>query len=185
MSAARVIVMIIKSSFKIRVILSAFLITSLLFMAASCSRSMQSEEDLIKAMIDEVVVAVEKKDLKSVMKNFSSDYRDEADLDRDAMKRFIFYHFLKSEKITVFLRSVKIGLGQSETPSQTPGEAIGEAIVDIEFIVVKGKEVKSLIDLLPEDAAGIEATILMRKEGKSWKALSSRWFHVGTAGAIL
>jgi len=51
-------------------------------------------------------------------------------------------------------------------------------------ILVRGKEVKNIKDIIPESAAGYRFEMIFKKEGKNWKAVSGQWQDVGAAGIL-
>ena len=58
------------------------------------------------------------------------------------------------------------------------------ALVKANVLLVRGKEVKSIKDIIPESAAGYSFEMIFKKEGKDWKVVSGAWQDVGAAGLL-
>ncbi len=150
--------------------LIAFFMVILPIMTQSCSRG--SVEDELRSIIYEAKDAASAKDVKGIMKHISDDYRDDEGNNRDAIKGILFYQFMRSQKLSVFIRSVDI---------QANG---ADAIADVKAILVSGREISEIKDVLPDEAAGYLFTIVFKKEAGSWKVRSSSWRDIGATGLL-
>ena len=140
-------------------------------MLSACAKQI-SEEDRLKAVVYEVAEAGQKKDINEIRKHISKSYRDADGNDYDAVRRILAYHFIRAETVSIFVRSVDV-----EIKDDT-------AIVRANVILVRGKEVKSIKDIIPESAAGYRFEVVFKKEKEDWKAVSGTWQDVGAAGLL-
>ena len=113
-----------------------------------------------------------KKDIDGIRKHISKSYKDQEGNDYDSVRRILLYHFIRAETVSVFVRSV-----DAEVKEDT-------AIVRANVILVRGKEIKSISDIIPESAAGYRFEMIFKKEGKEWKVVSGAWQNVGAAGLL-
>jgi ketosteroid isomerase-like protein len=137
----------------------------------ACSKGV-TEEDRVRQVVADVAEAAEKKDLKGVMRHVSKDYNDDKGNDYDGAKGIVFYQFLRSPKVSVFVRGVEVEVKEDR------------ALVNTKVVLARGKEVKKIEDIIPEDAAGYRFSVVFRKEDGDWKALSAKWDNVGIFGLL-
>ena len=148
------------------------LLTScLLLLLSACTKEI-SEEDKLKAIVNEVAEAAQKKDIDRIRKHIAKSYRDQEGNDYDGVRRVLLYHFIRAETVSVFVRSVN-----AEVKEDT-------AIVRANVILVRGKGIKSISDIIPESAAGYRFEMVFKKEKEEWKTVSGSWQNVGTAGLL-
>jgi ketosteroid isomerase-like protein len=158
---------------KVRPPYTLHLVFALLFLVffGACSKGV-TEEDKVRQVVASVAEAAEKKDLKGVMRHVSKDYNDDKGNDYDGAKGIVFYQFLRSPKVSVFVRGVDVEVKEDR------------ALVNTKIVLARGKEVKKIEDIIPEDAAGYRFSVVFRKEDGDWKALSARWDNVGIFGLL-
>ena len=144
---------------------------SFLLVFYSCSKP-KTDEEVLKAVIMDAASSARGLDIKGVMKHISRDYNDDRGNNYNSVKGILFYEFMRSEKLSVFVRDVKV---------KVTGE---RALVDSRVLVVRGKEIKEIKDVIPEDAAGFVFSIIFIKEGKEWKARSVAWSNAGVLSLI-
>jgi ketosteroid isomerase-like protein len=137
----------------------------------ACSKGV-TEEDRVRQVVADVAEAAEKKDLKGIMRHVSKDYNDDKGNDYDGAKGIVFYQFLRSPKVSVFVRGVEVEVKEDR------------ALVNTKVVLARGKEVKKIEDIIPEDAAGYRFSVVFRKEDGDWKALSAMWDNVGIFGLL-
>jgi len=137
----------------------------------SCAKSI-SEEDRLKAIVNEVAEAAQKKDIDGIRRHISKSYKDPEGNDYDSVRRLLLYHFIRAETVSIFMRSVDADI-KGDT-----------ALVTANVILVRGKEVKSIKDIIPESTAGYRFEMIFKKENKDWKAVSGIWQNVGAAGLL-
>jgi ketosteroid isomerase-like protein len=137
----------------------------------ACSKGV-TEEDMVRQVVADVAEAAEKKDLKGIMRHVSKDYNDDKGNDYDGAKGIVFYQFLRSPKVSVFVRGVEVEVKEDR------------ALVNTKVVLARGKEVKKIEDIIPEDAAGYRFSVVFRKEDGDWKALSAMWDNVGIFGLL-
>jgi len=140
----------------------------LCFFIAGCTKPI-SEEDKLKNIVNEVAESAQKKDIDGVRKHISKSYRDQEGNDYDGVRKILLYHFIRAETISAFVRSTDVEIKE------------GTALVKANAILVRGKEIKSIKDIIPESAAGYRFEMIFKKEGKDWKVVSGAWQDVGAA----
>ncbi len=131
-----------------------------------------TEEDRVRAVIDKVAEAAEARDVKAFMKNISKDYRDDFGHDYNGIKSILFYQFMWAEKVSVFVRSTDV---------EVDGAV---AIAETNVVLIMGKVVENLADIIPEDAAGYRFNLVFNKEDGDWKVRSAAWEDVGIMGLL-
>jgi|SRR3990170_5343681 len=147
-------------------------IVCLMLMAAPACDKMASDEEALRRKVSEAEEAVEAKDLKSLMAHVSRDYYDDNGNDYKALRGILFFEFMKPGNINVFVRGVEV---------RVEGEV---AVVDAKAFVVRAKELKTIADVIPEDAEGIDFSVVFRKEDGDWKVSGAAWAGVGLVGLL-
>lgn len=142
-----------------------------IFLISFCTKPI-SEEDRLKQIVNEVAEAGQKKDIDAIRKHISKSYRDQDGNDYDGVRRLLLYHFIRAETVSVFVRSTDV---------EVKGDT---ALVKANMILVRGKDIKSIKDIIPESAAGYRFEMIFKKEGRDWKAVSGTWQDVGAAGLL-
>lgn len=142
-----------------------------LLILSGCANGV-SEEDRLRGIVDEVAEASEKKDIEGVRRHVSKVYKDQEGNDYGDVKRILLYHFLRAETVSIFVRSVDVEIKG------------GTALVRANVVLVRGKEIKTLKDIIPESAVGYRFEVMFKKEDKDWKAINARWQDVGIAGLL-
>ena len=138
---------------------------------SGCTKQI-AEEDKLKNIVNEVAESAQKKDIDGIRKHISKSYRDQEGNDYDGVRRVLFYHFIREETVSVFVRSV-----DAEIKEDT-------ALVRANVILVRGKDIKSISDIIPESAAGYRFEVVFKKEKGDWKAVNGQWQDVGAAGLL-
>lgn len=150
----------------------------LLVVIALCSCGKKAtDEELIRAAINTAAQAAEAKDTAGVMKLVSKDYRDDNGLDYNGLdynglKGVVFGEFFRPGKIKVFVTGVTV---------EVRGE---KALVTAKTALVRGKDVKSIKGMLPENADASKFTLIFRKEGGDWKLVNASWESISVAGLL-
>lgn len=144
---------------------------SLALLAVACSKK-QGDEELIKQAVAEAAASAGRKDISGVIKHLSKDYHDDRGLDYRAVKGVIFGELIKPGNVKVFVTAVSVEL--------KPPRAIAVAKV----VLMRGKDVKSVKDIIPDDADAYKFTLLFNKEENGWKVFDSRWESVSVAGLL-
>ena len=142
-------------------IVAALVIASVLFVSA-CSKPASDEVRLLKIM-DDVVLSVEAKDIKGVVKHISKDFLSDNGSTSDDVKRILLSQLLRGDKLSVFIKSRDVELSG----------AVG--IISTGVVVVLGREVKSIADVIPKDATGLNLSIVFRKVDGKWMAVGGDW----------
>ncbi|OGP33716.1 MAG: hypothetical protein A2X93_05880 [Deltaproteobacteria bacterium GWC2_56_8] len=144
-----------------------FLITALL---QACSRP--PDEERIRASVSNAVEAAEAKDVKALMRFISKEYADDRGNDYNGVKGILVYQLLRPEPVKVFLRGLSI---------EVKGDA---ALVDAKAITMRGRNIKSLSDIVPDEAEAYRFSILFKNESGDWKVRSASWEPIGLAGLL-
>ena len=131
------------------------------FIVIGCGAA--SDEEVILNIMDEMVASVEAKDIKGVVKYISKDFLSDNGSTRDDVKRILLSQLLRGDKLSVFIKSRDVELSG----------AVG--VVSIGAIVVLGGEVKSIADVIPKDATGLNLSIVFRKVDGKWIAVGGDW----------
>jgi len=152
--------------------LEGFVVILLFFLALSACAKPISEEVQLKAIVNEVAEAAQKKDIDRIRKHISKSYRDQEGNDYDGVRRVLLYHFIRAETVSVFVRSTDV---------EIKGDT---ALVKANVILVRGKEIKNISDIIPESAAGYRFEVVFKKEKEDWKIISAQWQDVGAAGLL-
>jgi hypothetical protein len=144
---------------------------SLALLAVACSKK-QGDEELIRQVIAEAAASAGEKDVSGVIKQLSKDYHDDRGLDYRAVKGVILGELIKPGGVKVFVTAVSVEL--------KPPRAIAVA----KAVLVRGKDVKSVKDIIPDDADAYKFTLLLKKEDNGWKVFNSSWESVSVAGLL-
>lgn len=151
----------------LRPLIALFL--SALFLHA-CSRP--PDEERIRESVTKAVEAAEAKDVKAFMRLISREYADDKGNDYNAIKSILVYQLLRPEPVKVFVRGLSV---------EVKGDA---ALVDAKAITVRGRDVKSLSDIVPDEAEAYRFSITFRNESGDWKVRSAAWEPIGLAGLL-
>ncbi|UCD83474.1 MAG: hypothetical protein JSU92_09190 [Deltaproteobacteria bacterium] len=138
--------------------------TTLFFLITffGCSKPPPTEEGVIRGIIDEVAEKASAKDIMAIKKHISKSYRDRRGNDYQAISGILLYHFW-AEKTSVYLTEVEVSV---------EGE---EANAVVKAILTRGKEFKSLKDLIPDAASYYQFDVVFRKEDGKWLVRSGDW----------
>lgn len=148
-------------------------VLGLLVVLALCSCGKKAtDEELIRAAINRAAEAAEAKDTAGIMKFVSKDYRDDNGLDYNGIKGVVFGEFFRPGKIKVFVTGVTVEVKGAN------------ALVTAKTALVRGKDVKSIKDVLPENADASRFTLIFKKEGKDWKLVNASWESISVAGLL-
>lgn len=146
------------------------ILITLLFLITfgSCSGALPAEEDRIREMIKEVAEKAETKDIGAIKKHISRNYRDPRGNDYQELSGLLLYHFFRAEKISTYLTEMEVSV---------EGE---KATAAVEAILTRGKEIKSLKDLIPEGASYYLFNLVFQKEQGEWLLISAEWKPVSS-----
>ncbi|MBI5887714.1 MAG: nuclear transport factor 2 family protein [Deltaproteobacteria bacterium] len=151
----------------------------LLIVLALCSCGKKAtDEELIRAAINRAAEAAEAKDTAGIMKLVSKDYRDDNGLDYNGIKGVLFGEFFRPGKIKVFVTGVTVEV-KGEKALVTAKAALVRGVTPF-----KGKDVKSIKDILSENADAFRFTLIFKKEGGEWKLVNASWESISVAGLL-
>lgn len=137
----------------------------------ACAKK-EGDEALIRQAVMSGALSAEAKDMSGVMKFISKGYRDDKGLDYNGIKGVLFGEIVRPGPIKVFVTAISVEL--------KPPRAIAEA----KAVLVRGKDVKSIKDIVPQDADAYKFTLLFKKEEGGWKVFESSWERVSVAGLL-
>jgi len=151
--------------------LTIFIPTALLLLITfgSCSGTPPSEEERIREIIKEVAEKAEAKDIKAIKKHISKNYRDPRGNDYQELSGLLLYHFFRAEKLSTYLTEIEVSVEREK------------ATAIVEAILTRGKEIKSLKDLIPEAASYYLFNLIFQKEQGKWLLVSAEWKPVSSA----
>lgn len=128
-----------------------------------------SEEERVKAVIEDFATSARDKDIKRFLSHVSKSFSSDNGVDYNGVKGILLAQFLRAEKVSIFVRSVKV---------EVKGET---ALTDVKAVLISGREAKTIGDVLPNDAAGYRFSIVFKKEDNEWKAVTAKWDNVGAS----
>lgn len=148
------------------------LIIFFLFVAILHACSKPPAEESIRKSVTEAVEAAEKKDVKAFMSFISKEYADDRGNDYNGVKGILVYQLLRPEPVKVFVRGLSV---------EVNGDT---ALVDAKAITIRGKDIKSLTDIVPEEAEAYRFSIVFKNESGDWKVRSATWEPAAFAGLL-
>ena len=135
---------------------------------SSCSKPL-SEEERVRAVVEDFAASGRDKDIKRFLSHVSKSYRDDNGVDYNGVKGILLSQFMRAEKVSIVVRGVTV---------EVKGET---ALADVKAVLISGREVKAIGGTLPEDAAGYRFSIIFKKEDNEWKAVTAKWDNVGAS----
>lgn len=137
----------------------------------SCKKPI-SDEEKIKAIIEETADRAKEKDIKGVLAHVSESYKDEEGNDRNAIKGILFIYFQGYEKVGVFVRDIEVTVDGDEA----------EALVKV--ILTGGEELKEAGDVVPETGGGYLIDLKLVREDDEWMVVRGKWTDIGFTKAL-
>ncbi|MBI5826113.1 MAG: hypothetical protein HZB22_00020 [Deltaproteobacteria bacterium] len=135
-----------------------------------CAR--HGDEEEIRGLIRLSVEASEGKDLASLMKAVSKDYRDGHGNDYNGVKGVLLFQFMRPGNIKVYIRHVEVKVEGTT------------AICEVRAALLRGQDFKELKDIVPQDADVLRFNIIFKRERDGWKAVSAEWARAGLQGLL-
>lgn len=149
--------------------LSALLVTVLL--APACKKPV-SEEDRVKAVINETADLAKAKDIKGILEHVSKDYKDPEGNDRNALKGVLFVYFQGYEKVGLFVRDIQVKVYGDEAEAQ------------VKAILTGGEDPDTIGDMVPASAGGYLIDIKFVREDGGWMVIRATWTDIGFTKAL-
>lgn len=146
-----------------------FIILSFMAIGFSSCVKPLSEEERVKAVVEDFAASAQEKDIKRFLSHVSKSYRDDNGVDYNGVKGIVLAQFLRVEKVSILVRAVKV---------EVKGET---ALADVKAVLISGREAKTIGGALPDDAAGYRFSIVFKKEDNEWKAITAKWDNVGAS----
>lgn len=142
------------------------------FFAVGCGGEELTDEDRIEALIKDVATSASDKDVKGVMKHVSKDYRDDRGHDYRNVKGLIFSQLIRGDSISVFVRSTKVQVKDTD------------ALARVNVILARGAVVESISDIIPDQSGGYRFKFVLKKIDDQWLVTSADWENVGAAALL-
>jgi hypothetical protein len=149
--------------------LSALIVT--LLFSPACKKPV-SEEDRIKAMINETADLAEAKDIKGVLEHISKDYKDPEGNDRNAVKGLLFVYFQQYEKVGLFVRDIQVTVEGDEAEAR------------VKVILTGGEDPETIGDVVPASAGGYLIDLKLVNEDGEWMVVRGTWTDIGFTNAL-
>jgi hypothetical protein len=149
--------------------LSALVLTMLF--SPACKKPV-SEEDRVKAVINETVELAKAKDIKGILEHVSKDYKDPEGNDRNALKGILFVYFQEYEKVGLFVRDIQVTV----TGDQAEAE--------VKTILTGGEDPETIGDVVPSSAGGYLINIKFVREDGEWMVIRATWTDIGFTKAL-
>ena len=130
-----------------------------------------SDEALLLAAIDDVIAAVERRDIKTVRRHLDRGYSDRDGRGYPEINRLLLVHLLRQSTISVYVLSKDVSLG---TASAVDGEASSTATTRLNLVLTRGPKVERLPDLLPDSARSMALELTWRKSDH-WRVIAAHW----------
>lgn len=143
----------------------------ILLFSPACKKPV-SEEDRIKAMINETADLAEVKDIKGILENVSEGYKDPEGNNRDALKVILFVYFQGYEKVGVFVRDIQVTVEGDEAQAQ------------VKVILTGGEDPETIGDVVPASAGGYLIDIKLVNEAGEWMVVRGTWTDIGFTNAL-
>lgn len=148
----------------------------LLIFLCAC-RKPATDEELVREAVSRAAAAASAKDIPAVMRFVSKYYSDGYGNDYNAIRGVLFAELFKPGRVKVFMAGMDVEVKDAR------------AVVDARAVLVRGSEteikgIKEIKDIIPGQASIYRFSIVFRKEGAEWKALSADWKEAGVAGLL-
>lgn len=137
---------------------------------SGCAR--HSDEEEIRGLVRSSVEAAEGKDLSTLMKAVSKDYRDGQGNDYNGVKGAILFQFMRPGNIKVYIRHIGVKVEGAT------------ALCEVRAALLRGQDIRELKDIVPKDADVLRFNIIFKKEKDGWKAVGAEWARAGLPGLL-
>lgn len=128
---------------------------ALLLALAGCEDP--SDEDLVRAKVKAALSAVDEKSTGDILADAAEDFRGPRNIDLRETRRYIAGYMLGAGWLRAFARKLDVAV---------TGDT---AHVDLEVVLAKGKEVKSIEDVVPTNGSVLDFDLELERRGGEWK----------------
>ena len=129
----------------------------------ACSSPPQSAEAQIRALLAEMELAAEEKDLRPLKAVVSEQYNDELGNDRQAIVGLLTYHFLRNQSIHLLTRVAAIELPEPERASVTT------------YVAMAGRPIPDANALTQLRANLYRFDFALKTSGRRWQVTRAAW----------
>ncbi len=135
-------------------------------------REPPSDEERIRALLDDAAKAAEEKRVGDAVEGVSERFRG-GGLDRAGVKQLVAFHVLRGEWVSVSIAGAKIAV---------EGDA---ARANVDAVLARGSaKGKALEALLPGEASAHRFALALAREAEGWRIVEAEWRPIGIAEAI-
>ena len=125
-----------------------------------------TDEDRIKAIINDVAEYTREKNLKKIMGYISESYKDEEGLSKDEIKGMVFAYFYQHKEIGVIVTSKEVEVNGDK------------ATATVEVILTETTKI------IPESGEGLRIDLKFVKEDGDWMVIRAGWDEIGIINAL-
>lgn len=129
-----------------------------LFLLGACTKT--SDEDLIRERVRAALTAVNEKKAGDVVEHAHETFKGPRSMDLRQTRRIIAGYLLTSGWIRAFERKLDV---------QVTGD---EAHVDLEVVLAKGQQIKSIKDVVPTNGSVLDVDLDLQKHDGEWRFVS-------------
>lgn len=137
----------------------------------------KTEEQVLLALVDQMVAAAERNDVKQLREHLSREYSDGAGRGYREMNALLAYHYLRQGKVTVYVVDRKVEVDRSQRPLR--------ARMRVKALLTGGPRVRKLVDLVPSSARALTFDLRLRKDDGRWMLHGATWEHIDDPRALL
>jgi hypothetical protein len=151
-------------------VLAAAALAGAALAAGVACRPPPSDEQRIRALLDEAARAAEEKRVGDVVRDVSERFQGEG-LDRRGVKQLVAFHVVRGDWLSVSIAGAAV---------EASGDA-GRAEVDV--VLSRSGKGTPLRELLPEQATVHRFQLTLAREAGGWKVTAARWRPITLAEA--
>ncbi len=140
--------------------------------ALRLGRAPPSDEERIRALLDDAAKAAEEKRVGDAVEGVSERFRG-GGLDRQGVKQLVAYHVLRGEWVSVSIAGARIAVS---------GDA---ARANVDAVLARGSaKGKALEALLPGEASAHRFALGLAREADGWRIVEAQWRAIGLGDAL-
>lgn len=140
--------------------------------AVRSSRAPPSDEEVIRALLDDAARAAAEKRVSDAVAAVSERFRGRG-LDRQGVKQLVAFHVLRGEWVSVSVSGAQVAV---------EGDA---ARANVDAVLARGSGAgKPLASLLPGEASAHRFSLALAREEDGWRIVAGDWRPVGLADAL-
>lgn len=153
-------------------LLSKIVIPLLLVLCALTGCAKRGDEEEIRGLVRSSVEAAEGKDLSTLIKAVSKDYRDGRGNDYNGVKGMLLFQFMRPGNIKVYIRRIEVRVEGAT------------AVCEVRAALLRVRDIREIKDVVPRDADVLIFNIIFKREKAGWKAAGAEWEQAGLPGLL-